>query len=122
MPPQGAQTVTIRQKTVKAFGASLKFPCLLFHFSKIGIQCLGVKISLSIIKLKLLIVCVRSCVCVCHPTLSVIDPLCPEVSPMRDKDPPTHAEKTSSTHHGNRSHPAMQCPLRPEQMLPRPLT
>lgn len=33
-----------------------------------------------------------------------------------------HVAKVSSTHHGNRSLPANECPLRPKQMLAWPLT
>lgn len=63
-------------------------------------------------------------VCVCDPTPTVMDLLCSKVISFWDKDPPTrpHAEILSSAHHGNRSLPAKQCPLRPEQMLSWPLT
>lgn len=119
----------------KSFRGSLWSSCApLYHQSAQNSHCLRIKKKTCILLLckdqwNLCIppsVCVYMCLCVCVSwSGSVMLTICNRSSLFRSQSEikiHPHVAKVSSTHHGNRSLPANECPLRPKQMLAWPLT
>lgn len=124
------------QRSVKASGGRFEVPVLLFtikaHRTLIVWELKKKKTCILLLckdQWNLCIppsVCVYMCLCVCVSwSGSVMLTICNRSSLFRSQSEikiHPHVAKVSSTHHGNRSLPANECPLRPKQMLAWPLT